>query len=373
MSGSMSMVLSDAAVVADHSAASGKRSFTSIPVVNISGLYSADLSERLAVAGQLAQAARDVGFIYIEGHSIPHSRMDALLLAAQQFFAQPLATKLNSYIGYSRNHSGYVPEGEEQFYAPSGAAAMVDRKESWDCGFELEDPRYCRPMLGQNQWPELPGFRQAVMAYYNEALALGRILFRGFALALGLPETFFDGALQAPPSQLRLVHYPYDGDASDRVGIGAHTDYECFTLLLPTADGLEVLNGDGQWIDAPVIPGCLVVNIGDMLEVLSNGRFVATSHRVRKVAQERYSFPLFCSLDYDTCVAPVLPPLPGTSPERYQPLICGDHLYAQTIRTFRYLRQKVAAGELGMPDQARELASFGQYRAVLDLAAGESL
>ncbi len=104
-----------------------------------------------------------------------------------------------------------------------------------------------------------------------------------------------------PPAKLRLIHYPFDASVEDVPGIGAHTDYECFTLLLADQPGLEVLNEESVWIDAPPVKNAageeaFVINIGDMLEVLSAGTFVATAHRVRKVPQERYSFPLFFRL-----------------------------------------------------------------------------
>jgi isopenicillin N synthase-like dioxygenase len=105
--------------------------------------------------------------------------------------------------------------------------------------------------------------------------------------------------------------------------------------------------------------GAFVINIGDMMEVLSNGAFVATSHRVRKVAEERYSFPLFCACDYDTLIEPVPARLNETNPARYEPIRCGDHLYAQTIQTFVYLKRRLEAGELLLPEGARGLASFG--------------
>jgi isopenicillin N synthase-like dioxygenase len=161
------------------------------------------------------------------------------------------------------------------------------------------------PLLGPNQWPDLPGFAHAVTSYYNAVLALGRLLLRGFALALGEPPESFARVVTKAPSQLRLIHYPFDPDAHDDVGIGAHTDYECFALLKPTAPGLEVRNGAGEWIDVPLVPDTSVINIGDMLETWTNGEFIATTHRVRKVREERYSFPLFFCVDYHTRITPL--------------------------------------------------------------------
>jgi isopenicillin N synthase-like dioxygenase len=161
------------------------------------------------------------------------------------------------------------------------------------------------------------------------------------------------------PSQLRQIHYPYDADAQDSVGIGAHTDYECFTLLRPTAPGLEVLNGAGAWIDVPPLPGAFVINIGDMLETWTNGEFVATTHRVRKVREERYSFPLFFCVDYDTRIAPLPEFVRDGRPARPS-LIAGEHLFAQTAQSFAYLKRRIAEGKLQLPDGALGLSSFGQ-------------
>jgi isopenicillin N synthase-like dioxygenase len=120
-----------------------------------------------------------------------------------------------------------------------------------------------------------------------------------------------------------------------------------------------VLNGAGEWIDAPPIADTFVLNIGDMLELWTNGEFVATTHRVRKVQQERYSFPLFFSVDYHTRVTP-LPRF--VTPERpARPgLVAGEHLFAQTAQTFSYLKQRVAAGETALPSGALGLSSFGR-------------
>ena len=342
------------------------RTFDHIPVIDISGLYSDNLADRQAVAAQIADAATHVGFLYIKGHKIPQLLIESLISRAKAFFSLPYEEKMRFYIGKSVNHSGYVPVGEE---FPEGnkqvAYGKVDNKEAYDINNDLGHLSQRRPMVGPTLWPEMAGFKEDVSAYYRAALDLGRLLFRGFALALGLPEDTFDDKIQTPPSQLRLIHYPYSPEEQDRGGIGAHTDYECFTLLLPTADGLEVLNDNGEWIDAPVIPGCFVVNIGDMMEILSNGRFVATGHRVRRVKEERYSFPLFCNCDYDTIIEPMVDPAPGIEPGTYKPTPCGDHLFAQTIHTFRYLQQRVKNGELQLPESSREVSSFGKLREVL--------
>jgi 2OG-Fe(II) oxygenase superfamily len=151
----------------------------------------------------------------------------------------------------------------------------------------------------------------------------------------------------------------WEAGALIEVGIGAHTDYECFTLLKPTAPGLEVLNGAGDWIDVPPVPDTFVVNIGDMLELWINGAYVATSHRVRKVKEERYSFPLFFNVDYHTEVKPL--PQFASRDGRQRPTLCaGEHLFAQTAQTFAYLRNRVEAGELVLPAGSLETGQFGQ-------------
>ena len=349
----------------------GDRGFTSIPVVDIAPMMAeADGEQRVARA--LHDAARDVGFLYLTGHGIPQHRFDALQAAAESFFALPMDAKMQLYIGRSANHRGYVPEGEEVF-----AGGTKDRKEAFDLSIDLpaDHPESVgNPLLGPNQWPDVPGFAEAVGGYYAEVFALGRRLMRGFALAMGEPADRFDGRINTPPSQLRLIHYPVDSDATDIVGIGAHTDYECFTLLHSTSPGLEVMNGRGEWIDAPPLPGAFIVNIGDMMEILTNGAFAATSHRVRRVREERYSFPLFFSLDYHTRVEP-LARFVAPGGRVYDGLVAGEHLFAQTAKTFAYQQQRLARGEIFLPDAAASLSSFGQearYQASHPVNLGQS-
>lgn len=335
--------------------------FKSLPIVDISGLYSPESAIRQRVADEIGAASRDSGFLYIVGHPIKQETRDRLLAITKDFFDRPMDEKMKCYIGLSNSHSGYVPPGEEVFYGQK-----PDRKEAFDLSIDVpeDDPEVLSgktPMLGPVRWPDDAEFKAAVGGYYKEVADLARTLFRGFALALALPEDYFEAYLKRPPSQLRLIHYPYAPDTpADEPGIGAHTDYECFTILWPTAPGLEVMNGAGEWIDAPPIEGGFVINIGDMMEAWTNGTFVATSHRVRKVKEERYSFPYFAACDYHTVVEP-LPQFikPGDKP-RCEPLIAGDHLLAQTAQTFQYLKKRIEAGTFKLPEGARKLSSFGQ-------------
>ena len=330
--------------------------FGTIPVVDVAGLLGDDPAEHRRVAAELGRAAREVGFLHVTGTGVDPGLFADLLRVTKEFFTLPTEVKMQTYIGRSTNHRGYVPVGEEVF-----AGGTVDLKEAYDLGRDLpaDDPDHLAGrMIGPNQWPDLPGFAEACTAYYEAVMGLGRALLRGFALALGEPPDVFDGYVTKPPTQLRLIHYPHDPSARDVVGIGAHTDYECFTILKPTAPGLEVLNGAGTWVDVPLRDDAFVINLGDIMETWTNGAFVATSHRVRKVTEERWSFPLFFNVDHDTVVAPLPQFVRAGEPER-PPLVAGDHLFAQTAQSFTYLKRKIAAGELVLPDGSQALASFG--------------
>lgn len=229
-----------------------KHAFTELPTIDIRDLAGDDLARRQAVADAIGRAAREVGFFYITGHGIDPALIAGVREAAKQIFALPMEEKMNYYIGHSKSHKGYVPEGEEIY-----GSGKPDHKEAFDIGFQAADDHPLvlagTPLIGANEWPDLPDFRARVLAYYDAVFALGHRLFDAFALALGLPEGYFKPMVTCPPAKLRLIHYPFDASVEDVPGIGAHTDYECFTLLLADQPGLEVLNEESVWIDAPPV------------------------------------------------------------------------------------------------------------------------
>jgi isopenicillin N synthase-like dioxygenase len=349
--------------------ASPRGSFTEIPVIDLSPLCGTDARAMTALANEIRLACSRVGFFYIENHGIAREVIDRAYAAAKRFFALPEAEKRACHISKSLAHRGFVPLYEESFYDTLGAStANRDHKECFQIGVDLppDHPDFVPgvPLLGQNLWPEVAGFERDMSAYFDALLALSRRLFRAFALALFLPQQYFDASLTRPPSVLRLAHYIENDFPADQAnwGISAHTDYEVFTILHTDLPGLQALNAGGQWVEVPPVAGTFIINIGDMLELLSNGAFVATSHRVLNLGKERFSFPMFCTLDYETVVAPLPQWVTAKHPAAFQPMRSGAHLFSSIIRAHGYLRKRWQAGELSMPEDADVDTYFGRAK-----------
>ena len=156
------------------------------------------------------------------------------------------------------------------------------------------------------------------------------------------------------------MHYPpQDLSGGQNLGIGSHTDSECFTILHQTRPGLQVMNSQGDWFDVAPLDGTFVVNTGDILETWSNGHFKSSPHRVLNVAAERYSLPLFFAPDFDVEVAPLKNFVTPPHPSAYPPLISGKHILSEYAKGFKYLCARHRSGELTLstnPDEASKFA-----------------
>lgn len=313
-----------------------------LPLIDVGDLRGGTPAAIQRVAARIGEAARDIGFFRIHHHGIAPEVIEAAYAAAERFFAMPEERKLQYYIANSSNHRGYVPFFEKGAYADE-----VHRNyEAFDLGLDLprDDPDFLAGnlVLGPNVWPELQGFKCAVARYYAEIAQLGRLVCGALEVYLGVQPGSLTDHMSKPISQLRLLHYVLRDDMTDRnsVNMGAHTDYECLTLLHTRNEGLQVMTQTGTWIDVPVDPRVYVVNIGDMLEAWSNGALRSTPHRVINRSRERFSMPYFVAANHDTEIRP-LPQLIGPGrPPRYEAFSAGAHLERMLLRDFPYLRAR---------------------------------
>ena len=205
-------------------------------------------------------------------------------------------------------------------------------KEAFNIGLDLapDDLELMagKPFRSLNAWPELSGFRKTALAYYNACAALGARLHRGFARDLGLQPDFFTDKFDRPMATLRLLHYPASKAVVASTGAGEHTDYGNLTLLATDdVGGLEVRTRDGHWIEAPVVPGAFIVNIGDCLMRWTNDVYVSTPHRViNRSARERYSIAFFYDPDPDAMVETIPSCVGKGEVTRYAPILAADYL-----------------------------------------------
>ena len=313
-----------------------------LPLIDIEPLYSRNCGHVVQAAAALGRAAHEHGFLYIKGHSIDDSAIVDAYTAAQQFFRQPLEFKNQYYIGNSSNHRGYVPVTEKGVYPDE-----EDRHyESYDLALDLpaSDPDYVlgNPLLGPNVWPAIPKFKDAVYNYYLKLGQLGRLLTHAFEIHLGVPAGTFSRKMTKPVAQLRLLHYIERKNRFDQEGqnMGAHTDYECFTILHQDSPGLQVLDLADHWVNADPIEGTFLVNIGDMFELWSGGYLKATPHRVVNCGTERFSMPYFAAANYSAVIKPE--PHAHSCPyqKNYHPMVAGHHMMERLIRDFSYIRKR---------------------------------
>lgn len=286
-------------------------------------------SDRAGFVADLGRACRENGFFLLAGHGVPDALIGDVFAQADAFFALPEADKAALDIRRNPHNRGWAAQGSEALDENSG---MMDRKEAFNVGYDLapDDPRVLagEPFRGVNVWPDLPGFRETMLGYYDAVLELGVALHGALGADLGLEEGYFAPHFRAPMATLRVLWYPA---GLDGIGAGAHTDYGSVTLLMTDGvAGLQVRPRGGDWTDVPHVPGAYVVNIGDCLMRWSNDTYVSTPHRVLPPASERRSIAFFLDPNPDSIVAA----LPGTGRAKYPPVAAADYLRARLDATY---------------------------------------
>ena len=278
-----------------------------IPVIDISKL-DGNPQEVAELVSEVRFAAHNVGFFYIKGHSIPKSVTDNILKESKKFFDNEVGKKLEIDNLNSKQFRGYTRLGFELTNGKS------DRREQIDIGPDRAEitnpnPRYLG-LVGPNQWPTFqPTLKPAVDEWLKEAQSLSFKVLQALALALDLPSSFFEKWFDVDSHfHTKLIRYEGQGNDQSNQGVGAHKDYGFLALLLQDKiGGLQVETRDGEWVDAPPIEDTFVFNIGEVLEIITNGYLRATVHRVLspKGNTERFSIPFFYGPRLDAKINPI--------------------------------------------------------------------
>lgn len=286
-----------ARLLAQAEAAASAKPFDSVPQIDLTPLVAPDpqnTERTAAIAKEIRDACLEVGFFYVTGHGVDADLIARTFEATKDFFDLPLEQKAGVSILNSAKMRGYTGLLEENTDPDNDG----DLHEAFDIGLDLadDDPDAHTDVYGWglNQWPDVDGFRELIVEYHTAMLTLARALYRGFALSLDLDGDYFTPKLTKPISELRLLRYPTQPAANEKVlGIGQHSDYDMFTILATDeVPALEILNPAGEWIPAPPVEGAFIVNVGDLLERATNDLYRSTVHRViNRSGRERYSLP----------------------------------------------------------------------------------
>lgn len=307
--------------------------YDSVPSLDLADFLSGDPAKKDAFVNHLGAAFQNIGFVAIRNHCLPDALSARLYTLVQQFFALPDAVKQAYEKPALAGQRGYIGRGKEH----AKGRNTGDLKEFYHVGQEVADNDPIKNEYPENIWPaEVPGFKQAALDVYRRLEATGVVMLRAIALHLGLPADFFDSQVKHGNSILRPIHYyPIDDPGSvppDAVRAAEHGDINLITLLMgASADGLQVLRRDGRWIPITALPDQLVVNVGDMLERLTNGKLKSTIHRVVNPPRElmnkpRYSIPFFMHPRSEMSLAALPSCIDAHLPKQWPDTTAGEFL-----------------------------------------------
>ena len=301
-----------------------------IPSIDLNDFISGDLKRKEKFVQELGYAYEEIGFVAVKGHLLSEETAENLYQQVETFFNLPLAQKVSFENPEIAGQRGYIGFGKEH----AKGRSVGDLKEFWHFGQEVEDNDPIKSEYPENIFvPEMPKFNHYGIKAYKELEETGKYMLRAIALYLGLDEFYFDAKIKNGNSILRPRHYPpITNEPESAVRSAEHEDINLITLLMgASAEGLEVLNKQGEWIGITALPEQLVVNVGDMLQRLTNNKLKSTTHRVvnppkEKWGSSRFSIPFFLHprsemrLDcLESCVT-------SSYQLHYEPISAGEYL-----------------------------------------------
>lgn len=280
-------------------------------------------------AAALGGSFERFGFAMVSDHGIPQDLIDRAWAMTKAFFDLPEDVKRSYFVAGGGGARGYTPFKTEI----AKGATHVDLKEFWHIGRELAAGHRFSELMAPNIWPDQPeGFRETFIELFAAFDTAGDRLLSAIAVHLGLAPDWFDHAVKDGNSVLRLLHYPPVTEDAPNVRAGAHEDINLITLLLGAEEaGLELLDKDGEWLPVKPPEGAMVVNVGDMLQRLTNHVLPSTTHRVvnppvERRGHSRYSMPFFLHPAPDFLIKALPQTVTAENPEREPPITAHDYL-----------------------------------------------
>jgi isopenicillin N synthase-like dioxygenase len=301
-----------------------------VPVINLQDFLSGDKNKKAAFVEALGKAYEEVGFVAVEGHGIQDELIDNFYNVVEAFFQLPTDAKLKYEIVELAGQRGYTSFGREK----AKQSQVADLKEFWQTGQYVEGE-----VMSSEDYPdnlevnEIANFNELSKNLYKSFEKSGRSLLQAIALYLDLDEYYFDEKIKNGNSILRAIHYPpITHEPASAIRAEQHEDINLITLLVgASADGLQLFAKDNQWHDVKAGPGQIVVNVGDMLQRLSNNKLRSTTHRVVNPHKEkwhthRYSIPFFLHPRSEMRLDCLPNCIDENNPLAYEPISAGEYL-----------------------------------------------
>jgi isopenicillin N synthase-like dioxygenase len=307
--------------------------YDQIPSLDLAAFYGNDKAKKEKFVAELGAAYHSIGFVAIRNHFLKDDLQQRLYVAIKKFFALPDDVKQKYELPGLAGQRGYIGKGKEH----AKGRNTGDLKEFFHVGQQLDPKQLAKEGYPDNVWPsEVPELKEISVEVYKALEKTGTYMLRAIAIYLDLPENYFDDKIKDGNSILRPIHYyPIENPDSvpaDAVRAAEHGDINLITLLMgASADGLQVLRRDGKWIPITALPDQLVVNVGDMLERLTNKKLKSTIHRVvnpprHLMNQPRYSIPFFMHPRSEMSLAALKNCVDSENPKQWDDITAGAFL-----------------------------------------------